>query len=849
MLMNRTPLALLLCLFLVAGPAWAAAATPVARASGPAPGPATTPEERLADLLTRVSRALLQREFVDVEAVDTAIATVELALILRPGDPELHRLLIRLASMRERDDLRAAALAELVKLDRSDEVARLGHLAHRIDQLPTAEARAREYRRLLADPQAIGSAVASRLALEAALMERRRGNEGAFATWLAEAATLDPSNAAAAAVAAGFFRLHLTDPVEEAELLLQVFMADPTQAATATLLGRLLAEHGAMAGAGRMFGFVASTYRANETVIPTDLVADQAICGWVTGEKQDVLRMIRDTRRRMNNLVRQSAAQRLGYQPDPDERGQMVASLGGALETVEAAFLRQTGHADADDALRRALAILRSERLVRAELELPEGAAERENPLEGLTLSPAANRAIAAVIVEEAWVAIWLGRDSAMMRQLLGESEQFEVLGRTATERFRGWAFLREGRPAEALTYLEPVADGDSMAMLGVAHAMEALGRPREAARAHLAVARSSPGSLMGVWSQSELTRLLGTHVPISDTARRLESLMRTLPAIYDRLPEAPSQLIELRIRTDKLLFEPGDPFNFMLEIRNTGPVPLAIDRSGPIRPQVVVELETAFGRSGLRREGTPSIVVDLDRHLRIPARGMITVPLRLGDYPAGIAIHQSMALGGFLRLTATVNPKAVSLAGDVPGQQPAFRPAALGARYVTPTIRLKGIELSIRGTQALLDEALASTDVDRRTVITAVLLQIILLATEGDAPLEQRSDAERQLAGILALYQRLPSEAQAWILGVLPTPRVPQRLHELARRSDSRWVRVVYILSHVSDINDPFVRSALEDDDPVMRRLGELFVANFQRVEQRIRERDRREGLLPSRR
>ena len=97
-------------------------------------------------------------------------------------------MLLDMAVVAERDALRDQALEQVGRLDSSDDVIRLRRLNVAVDRHHTAEERIAAYEKILAEKNRdrLGPAVASRLALDLAFLNRRVGNTEAFADWLAQ---------------------------------------------------------------------------------------------------------------------------------------------------------------------------------------------------------------------------------------------------------------------------------------------------------------------------------------------------------------------------------------------------------------------------------------------------------------------------------------------------------------------------------------------------------------------------------------------------------------------------------------------------------------------------------------
>ncbi|MBD3336949.1 MAG: hypothetical protein GF355_15660, partial [Candidatus Eisenbacteria bacterium] len=181
----------------------------VALASAAGDGP--TAEERLAVQFRRAAARVIDAETLTVPAIEAAMSFLDEALALDPDNPELWRFAAELAVLADDQQAQAEAIERLVELDPRDTKARLMRLNLALERYDTVEGRVEAYRRLLAPEQRerIGSPTASRLALDLALLLRRHGDLDGFAEALGEAAALDPANRAAAAIAAGFFRMRV----------------------------------------------------------------------------------------------------------------------------------------------------------------------------------------------------------------------------------------------------------------------------------------------------------------------------------------------------------------------------------------------------------------------------------------------------------------------------------------------------------------------------------------------------------------------------------------------------------------------------------------------------------------
>lgn len=166
-----------------------------------------------------LTKELVAREIVRTALIDlrsqqmpgpgdyaVASAMLEIARSLTPDDTNLLRRLIESERAAGNETRVMQHTRELVRLDPSDTVAQLRLLSWNASQKQTVEERLAVYERYLGPEgqKAISDpAVRSRLALDAALLQRELGNEKDFVRLLSLATSLDSSNKEAAAARGG----------------------------------------------------------------------------------------------------------------------------------------------------------------------------------------------------------------------------------------------------------------------------------------------------------------------------------------------------------------------------------------------------------------------------------------------------------------------------------------------------------------------------------------------------------------------------------------------------------------------------------------------------------------------
>ncbi len=768
----------------------------LAAVSAPARGAAPTPQERLSIQMARTASLLLEAEPLTVGAVDGAMFLLTKAAELSPDDPHLWRALLKLAILAERDEPRRAAIRRLVKLDPGDEATRLLRLNDFVELRHTAEERIDVYQKLLSAERVklIGRPVASRLAMDLALLHRSRGDVVAFGDWLAQATLLDPANRAAVATAAGFFRWNVQDPYGEAQLLTSLLLADPTAVSTQITLAQLLLEHGAYTGADRIYELADRNHRAAGGRSGGDLIADHAIVQWARGDPQAALDSIRRHRRDTDAAHRQTIARE---QPElsPLELARLHAPWDPTLATVRAAIHRRLGDEQAGGALGDCISTYESA------IDLA-AAQETVDPVE-----------VARLYLQMAWVAVWLGTEVDRVPTFLEAAERFELLSESALHRFEGWMALRRGDLGPSIALLRPLAESDPAARLGLSWALHAEGNLSDAVRELETLAREQPGTLIGVCAADRLAELVGRRLDVGPAASRLEELIATIPPVVDRFPANPSLAVEIRATPAKRTFAPFAAVEVDLHITNNSPFPLAIDPDGPIRPQIALMPSVQAGRDPVREPISP-LIVDIDRHLRIDSRETIVIRVDLRRTKVGEVLNRYPLNGAIVRVKAVVNLTATPLG--------VIKPGVLGSEDETPPFWVDGIRI----TETWAREAIASVidpDGPRDPELLALLCHFAASTVADPGAGEIARLVADAGPAVAEAFGRLDSLSQAWLLGVLPPGEAMEPILAMARKSEEKLVRISYLLYRLSGPDDPMLAAAKGGNDDEVRMIADV--------------------------
>jgi tetratricopeptide (TPR) repeat protein len=605
----------------------------------PVQGADRTPSQRLADQFVRDAAELLETDPLTSECLDAALQLVQEAIALVPRDADLWRLARDVAALAEREDLRRQAIQQVAKLDPADEVAKLMRLSLAVERYQTADERIVAYETLLSEDNRwqLGDAVASRLALDLALLHRRRNEMAAFSRWLGEAAAIDPGNRSAAAVAAGFYMASGGEPYGGAELLVNLMLTDPGDLTTRSTLANLLLTNGAYDGAARILSDLVDHRYLVDPMTGEGWLINHALAQWAAGEP-DVALATLDRRQQDADHRHRGEARR--DQPDLSalEIARMAAPLDPKLATLAAAIRSRLGSPDA------------------ASMALADAVDAFERTIEELAADPEADpQVVARLHLELAWVASWLGADADLIEQHVDAADGLVELTELARLRFAGWQALRGGDPAGAEAMLAPLAETDPAAHLGLALARLDQGDRRDAA-AHLRdIARAQPGAMLGVWAGEALFEILGRRAPLTGDATRLDELIQSVPRVFDRYLENPTHCFGLRLEPTEVRFAPMTPVIIDAVIANNSTHPLGIDRDGPLRPQLLMQVSARMP-GAVKSIDLEAIIVDIDRAVTLQPKQRLRVPVNLSRTSVGRLLRNNPVPGMILRIKGTIN-------------------------------------------------------------------------------------------------------------------------------------------------------------------------------------------------
>ncbi|MEX2218877.1 MAG: hypothetical protein WD749_08960 [Phycisphaerales bacterium] len=805
--------AAMLCTAVVAGPA-----------QPPAPDPA---RELLARSITRLALLDLRGTAAPGPA-DYRAASLLLTMAheLAPGDPEMVRRAIEAAYAADDRAMVLELTRTLLRLDPADTIAQLRLLTASITtRAQNADDRLRAYEACLSGPDSahFDAAIKSRLALDAALLLRERGDEKGFVARLTQAVQLDSTHKEAAALAATYYAERVPqDRVGGMEWLVVLLKADPVDPNVHMTIARELASAGAYAQAKRFHtNALRISYLTGGAV--DEMLLQGRVLQWYIEGPGAVVREInlelsveRDAAARQ---IRQRVEAKLPTdditKPEEIRLSLPIASV--AILTAQAAG----EHASATAAMQEVTKTL-NDTIPKIQEAVRQGRlneAQGQAQLVELTLHLYSLRLWAGLQVDEVKADL-----EQAMRQMERMPEGFAPL--------TGWLKVRTGDARGALADLEPIADASPMARLGVGAAFEQLGEKDRAIAEYRRVLRDYPLLLVGAWARARLLALGGGE-EIEPARAALERIAAGVPGYVDRMIAAPREFLQLRTEVANAAPEAIDRVAVRVTIENLSDIPLALGADRPLSTRLLLapRLDAGLAGSPLNR---PEIV-DVNQRLRLMPRERLTATI-WPDPGQGGWLMEAMAnrtirvrwrvIQGFrIDRAGGFQPGPMGVASETeavvrrPLPEASLSPAALAAKVAGDPVEMLP-RLAFVTRAFLLAPALEEIGPRRPEPLKGEL---------GDAPPPPQPppapDEFKVVADAFAArYASLPPVQRAILVATLPHARlapVMAGFDQVVRGDADPLVQALVLVTRVSNAEDELLTRAAQSPDERVRALA----------------------------
>lgn len=722
--------------------------------------------ERAEDL---ASRALARAAMIDLKQARTpderdfriAAAVLEIAHKLSPREQQVLRLLIEARSSAGENDRVLELTRELVALDPADTVAQLRLITGKISNLQKVEDRLAAYDRFLGPQgESLDASIRSRLALDAALLLRERGDIEGFADKLALSLELDATNKDAATLALTFYSDRASDPIGRFDLLMSVLYADPYDLDVHRAVAKELARAGAFKGAERFIGTLDRLYVA-ERVVPTaeeDTFREVVI--WSRQGAQAIARQLGDAlddqrkeilRKRMTMQARGAIAEDLPAIEDVrlslgSERTRLLASA--ASENMEHAASSMSELAESSRRYAEQLADP-----TRREKSLSEADAQAR---------------IQAILSEVVWLRLWSNQQVDEAATGLAVLRKNPTANTADIARLDAWLELRRGDAARARQLLTDLAASDPMADLGLAVLDEQAKDLRSALESYVKLAMTFSGELLGAYARTRIAMITGAELQPNETARSLEDAVAGIPDWLETTLENPARVTGLQIDPDRIDIRVMERSPLRFTITNLSPLAMGFGPNRPISSRFLL-VPTAEVQATTMSGGDLIEVASLDRRLRLLPRESVEVSVWGDGGTLGLLLDMSASGPTRVRWRA--------LQGFRIGPDRAFDRGVHSVAADSP-------QLSRRpNPRFLLDADGLRTAIETggpREIGEAILSFRARQARTSDAPALTLQDTDSVLDAAAVRFSTVDKPTKLLILGVLPSPVVSPSVHRI---------------------------------------------------------------------
>ncbi len=751
-------------------------------------------------------------------AADYEIAALMLEIIseLAPGDAELARLEAAAAFGTGDPRLLAAATSRLVSLDPSDTVAQLRLITARIASRQTAESRLEVYERFLGPAGvSVDPTIRSRLALDAALIYRERGDLDNFVRTLTLSVDLDRTNKEALHLATSYFAGFSGDDAESLAGLLEMQLAlmwsDPIDPNVHLGIARMLAIEGATREASRFHENGLAILSAAGLMEPRHIVEGLALQWLLDGPRAVLDRIERDllvardnARLRFEQDKQRDVPERLLVPPedvflDPlYEKVRVIAAMDAQDGKALQAGLRELD----------AYARFQYRKVQEATKLDDEKSRERAfRQFADTVVSIQFMRALANVDMRT------LVAQVPALPQVIGEEEWKQI-----QKPLEAWIALRAGDLETTRAFLSEIGAGTSIMRVCRAELLVAEGKPEEAAREYEFIQRNEPYIPYGAWARSRAMELTGRTDPITPAGRLMRRMVAEVPASLDQALRDPASIMSMKVDEASLAFEPGERAWLRVSMTNLTPWPLSLGPNRTISSRVLLGV---FVDDADRLVSSPQpVVVDLDRRLRIESGETVTVEARVEQGINGMIFDS--ADRGVIRMRWQ-GWQAPTLDGA-------------GAYVAGPYSLSDSTEKFARGVRA---EGRLGAEELARAIREAQEPAALVAAVEGASAWLRRGDAPGAEQVVAALVERyagghpverslliaaLPNASHAPAMSAFDGAVLKETGLEAVRQDETpRVLAALTLLTRVRDADSALLDAARESGDRFLSRLAML--------------------------
>ncbi len=762
---------------------------------------------------------------------------LSIASDLDPTNAEIAREMVQAAWLAGNQPLMLDATRRVIRSDPRDSVAQLRLISANINTKQTVEERKLLYDRFLSDAGAsLDPAVRSRLALDAALLEREAGNTTGFIERLHQATRLDVTNKSAASLAAQYYSSVRKNPVTNLDYEIRLLNADPLDANVHLAIARMLAGQGALDASIRFLDNSIELFKL-ETGFAAEVIEEIRVAvKWQVDGPREVMRSL-NTRLSEQRKAAQSRIDAYAAQQLPTDELRRPLDIRYPLSIDKLRLL--AAHSEGDEELTRSV-------LNDIELSVNEELNDIGRSLQqrSVDINAMLGQVVLRIAELQAMRAI-VGLDADRIR------EDFEEVVKNRPEmadRFGSiepMALFAEGRYEECLAAAEPF-QGSPVISLIIGQSYEKLNRKEDAIELYLRLTHSNAMNVYGAFANTRLVQLGAADRILTDAGREMRVVASKVPDWIDQMIRRPGSFFYLGVEQDQRMYSEGQQPMLTIRLQNTAPIPLALGPNAPIDSRVLIEpVGVKTPHNGFAGDPRPK-VLQLDQRLRLEPREELILTINadsastdwLIDQQPGVAIRQRW------RLIQSFAPRVSDIliqpgTTDADSKVFGITSSALGLTAETEVVQRLGIAGLETEPSTLLTMLRSGDPPTRRRAVVAINARMMALRDED------RFDASTMSLVVGALNEVYtsvsPAERAAMMLALPHRHQVPAMIgfddHVAAllvsdALIDSRIDPIVMacaLLTRTDDAEAPIFEALVHVSDPRVTRIGSIVRARLE--------------------
>ena len=226
-------------------------------------------------------------------------------------------------------------------------------------------------------------------------------------------------------------------------------------------------------------------------------------------------------------------------------------------------------------------------------------------------------------------------------------------------------------------------------------------------------------------------------------------------------MPQDPRLAVTLQLIPRKKTYKPYEPIIIDIEISNNTPLPLAIDRDGPIRELLLMEAKVDVPYAATP-EG-PFIVAGINSKLRLMPFEKLLVPIDLRRHWVGRIINRHPLYGATIDLSAILNFRMQTGASS---GKVSHMPGLMGLKTEFNDIRVDGQRVNANWANRVIQD-LQGEGVSPQELIELALLSHVVSSNSGSLVSDPLPEdvVTASIDTIVDIYPRLDENAREKLL------------------------------------------------------------------------------------